>query len=122
MGWFSRRKAAPTEGRAEQRAEVNRVREHLEDFIRTRRGVEAFVEPATTMNPPTVLLIASSGEWTRRRVLNPVVLRELSERLMIPVYDIQQVGYPQRMRDWNERAKRGLPQPVEDTELPPWPQ
>jgi hypothetical protein len=121
MGWFSRRRAAAPEGRAEQRAEVNRVREHLEQFVQTRRGVEAFVEPATTMNPPTVLLIASTGEWTRRRVPHPGVLRDLSERLMIPVYDIQQVGYPQRMRDWNARAKRGEPQPVEDIELPPWP-
>lgn len=121
MGWFSRRRSSPPEGRAEQRAEVGRVREHLEQFVRTRRGVEAFVEPATTMNPPTVLLVASTGEWTRRRVLSRDMLRDLSERLMIPVYDIQLVGYPQRMRDWNTRAKRGEPQPVQDDELPPWP-
>lgn len=34
------------------------------------------------------------------------LLRGLSEHLKIPVYDAQLVGYPQRMRDWNERAKR----------------
>lgn len=105
MSWW-RRRSPVAGGRAEQRAETGRVREHLEDFVRTRRGVEAFIEPPTTMNPPTVLLIAATGEWTRRRVPNPDVVRDLAKRLSVPVYDVQLVGYPQRMRDWNEKAKR----------------
>ena len=80
------------------------VRDHLEDFIRTRVGVEAFIEPATNVTPPTVLLIATTGEWTRRRV-NQAIVRDLSERLAVPVYDVQLVGYPQRMREWNAAKK-----------------
>jgi hypothetical protein len=68
--------------------------------------VEAFVEPPTTVTPPTVLMVAADGEWTRRRIHDPEVLRELSTRLAVPVYDVQLVGYPQRMRDFNERARR----------------
>jgi hypothetical protein len=98
-------------GRSEHRAEIGRVREHLEDFVRTRRGVEAYIEPGTTMNPPTVLLIASTGEWTRRRLPSPDVVRDLARRLSVPVYDVQLVGYPQRMRDWNEKAKRAGREP-----------
>jgi hypothetical protein len=98
-------------GRAEQRAEVSLVRDHLENFVRTRRGVEAFVEPATTVTPPTVLLIAATGEWTRRRVTDRNVIRDLAERLAVPVYDVQLVGYPQRMRDWNTRVKQAASDP-----------
>jgi hypothetical protein len=89
------------------------VREHLEAFVRSRRGVEAFIEPATNVTPPTVILVAATGEWTRRRLPGPGMVRELAERMAVPVYDVQLVGYPQRMRDWNERAKRGEPQPVD---------
>lgn len=109
MGLFSRKRAqvaAAASARSARREESEAVRHHLEEFVRTRVGVEAFVEPATTVTPPTVLLVASSGEWTRRRVTDDDLLRGLSEHLKIPVYDAQLVGYPQRMRDWNERAKR----------------
>ena len=88
------------------------MREHLESLVSTRRGVEAFIEPATTVTPPTVILVAATGEWTRRRLPGPGMVKEISERMHVPVYDVQLVGYPQRMRDWNERAKRGEPQPV----------
>src|SRR5206468_6651221 len=57
-----------TSSRAERKQEQDEVRRHLEEFVRSRVGVEAFVEPRTTVTPPTVLLVASSGEWTRRRV------------------------------------------------------
>jgi hypothetical protein len=107
VGWLRRRRsAAPVQGRAEQRAETDRVRSHLEDFVRTRTGVEAYLEPPTTMSPTTVVLIATTGEWTRRRLHDPGVVRDLATRLAVPVYDVQLVGYPQRMRDWNERARR----------------
>jgi hypothetical protein len=106
VSWWGRRRSPATEGRAEQRAEVGRVREHFEEFVRTKPGVEAFIEPPTTMNPPTVLLIATTGEWTRRRVQNQNVLRDLAERLNVPVYDVQLVGYPQRMREWNAKVRR----------------
>lgn len=85
---------------------MQRLRAHLEEFVQTRVGVEAFLEPPTTMNPATVLLIATTGEWTRRRVPDPSVVRDLAARLSVPVYDVQLVGYPQRMRDWNDKVKR----------------
>jgi hypothetical protein len=107
MRVFRRRRAGPSRaGKVERRAESAEIRRHLEGFVRTRRGVEAFTEPATSVTPPTVLLVASTGEWTRRRVPDPDLVRGLAEDLAVPVYDVQLVGYPQRMRDWNERAKR----------------
>lgn len=105
MSWWGRRRTPAAGGRAEQRAEVGLVRDHLEEFVRTRVGVEAFIEPATTVTPPTVLLVATTGEWTRRRV-NQNLIRDLADRLSVPVYDVQLMGYPQRMRDWNARAKQ----------------
>ena len=110
MGLFGRRRGA-TSTRAERKQEQDDVRRHLEEFVRSRIGVEAFVEPETTVTPPTVLLVASSGEWTRRRVPDPRVVRELADRLAVPVYDVRLVGYPQRMRDWNERNRPERPRP-----------
>jgi hypothetical protein len=73
---------------------------HLESFARSRRGVEAFVEPTTAVTAATVVLVAGDGEWTRRRIGGPDDARDLGRRLGIPVYDAAVVGYPQRMRDW----------------------
>jgi predicted Rdx family selenoprotein len=67
--------------------------------------VEAFVEPKTTVTPVTVVLVAADGEWTRRRAGGYAGARRLSDRLKIPVYDVQKVGYPQRMRDHDARQK-----------------
>jgi hypothetical protein len=78
---------------------------HLERFIATRRGVEAFVEPQTTITDTTVLLVAADGEWTRRRVNGPSGAAAFARRAQIPLYDVAVVGYPQRMRDWNARRK-----------------
>jgi hypothetical protein len=79
---------------------------HLEQWARARRGVEAFVEPRTTVTDTTVLLVASTGEWTRRRVPDPKAAADLAKRLAIPVYDAGVVGYPARMREWNQRQKQ----------------
>jgi hypothetical protein len=104
MGLFGRRRGGDG-GWTATKQERDAARAHLEEFVRTRVGVEAFLEPATTVTPPTVLLVASSGEWTRRRVPDPRVVRGLADRLAVPVYDVRLVGYPQRMRAWNERQK-----------------
>ena len=74
--------------------------------MRSRRGVEALIEPRTTVTETTVILIAHDGEWTRRRIGSPDEARRLGHRLGIPVYDVALVGYPQRMRDYNARRKR----------------
>jgi hypothetical protein len=104
VAWFRRRKqssGAPG-GRPANRADL----EHLEEFIRSRRGVEAFIEPRTTVTETTVMLIAYDGEWTRRRVDGPEIARRFAHKMAIPIYDVALVGYPQRMRDFNERRKR----------------
>lgn len=79
---------------------------HLAEFARTRVGVEAYVEPATNTTPTTILLIATDGEWTRRRVPEPAAAWDFARRIAIPVYDVNQTGYPQRMRDWTARQRR----------------
>jgi hypothetical protein len=80
--------------------------EHLEQFVHTRRGVEAYLEPRTTVTETTILLIASDGEWTRRRIDGPEGARRFAHRLAIPIYDVALMGYPKRMRDYNERRKK----------------
>jgi hypothetical protein len=101
MRWFGRRRKS-AEGSLDREAdEVDTA--HLEDFARTRRGVEAFVEPPTTMTATTVVLVAHDGEWTRRRVRDAAAAHQLARRLAIPAYDAQVVGYPRRMREWNRR-------------------
>jgi hypothetical protein len=78
---------------------------HLEQFIRSRQGVEAYVEPRTAVTDTTVLLIAHDGEWTRRRVDGPRGAEQFAKRQAIPLYDASVVGYPQRMRDYNARNR-----------------
>jgi len=79
--------------------------DYLRDWARSHTGVEAFVEPRTTVTETTVLLVAADGEWTRRRIAGPDAARKLARRLAIPVYDVQLVGYPQRMRDHDARQR-----------------
>lgn len=79
--------------------------DYLRDWARSHTGVEAFVEPRTTVTETTMLLVAADGEWTRRRIAGPEAARKLARRLAIPVYDVQLVGYPQRMRDHDARQR-----------------
>jgi len=78
---------------------------HLEDFVAGHRGVEAFLEPQTTMARTSLLLVAFDGEWTRRSIESPAWGRKFSGRHGLPIYDAAVVGYPQRMRDYNARRK-----------------
>jgi hypothetical protein len=80
---------------------------HLEEFIATRIGVEAFVEPRTAVTDTTILLVAYDGEWTRRRVDGPDGAVEFARRHAVPLYEAAVVGYPQRMRDYNARQRSG---------------
>jgi hypothetical protein len=80
--------------------------ESLMAFARSRTGVEFYVEPETFATDTTAVAIATDGEWTRRRVGSPQVIHKVARNLGLPVYDVQITGYPQRMRDFNERRKR----------------
>jgi len=78
---------------------------HLRAWAAERRGVEAYVEPPTVVTGLTVVLVAYDGEWTRRRIHGEHGARRLGTDLAIPVYDVHKVGYPQRMRDHDARAR-----------------
>jgi hypothetical protein len=78
---------------------------HLEAFAASRRGVEGFVEPQTNTTATTLVLVASDGEWTRRRVPSPEAAFDLGKRLGLPVYDVAATGYPRRMREWTAAKK-----------------
>ncbi|UXA16269.1 oxidoreductase [Mycobacterium sp. SMC-4] len=78
---------------------------YLQRWVAEHTGVEAFVEPKTTVTEVTVVLVAADGEWTRRRAGGDAGARRLSKQLNIPVYDVQKVGYPQRMRDFDARQR-----------------
>jgi len=79
---------------------------HLEGFVATRRGVEAYVEHPTSLTGPSLLLIAYDGEWTRRSVPTAAWARAFAKSHQLPCYDAGVVAYPQRMRDYNSRAKK----------------
>lgn len=106
VGWFSRmrgKRAGSSGGIGMDAATIA----YLEDFLSTRRGVEAFIEQPTTMTRATVLLIAHDGEWTRRSVSSVEWARRFASKHKIPAYDAGVVGYPQRMRDYNSRRRSG---------------
>ncbi|GAA4155552.1 hypothetical protein [Actinomadura keratinilytica] len=79
--------------------------EALIAFARSRQGVEFYVEPETFATDTTAVAVAHDGEWTRRRVGSPKVIAKVARDLKLPVYDVQVVGYPNRMRAWNERNR-----------------
>jgi hypothetical protein len=103
VGKLFRSRARPGTLRASTSADL----EHLAEFVRTRPGIEAFVEPRTTVTDTTVLLVASSGEWTRRRIADADAAAAFARKQGIPLYDAARVGYPQRMREWTARRKAG---------------
>lgn len=108
MGWL-RRSAERLRRGARSRAVGNAddaVTRHLTEFVRSRRGVEAFVEPRTSVTQTSLLLVAYDGEWTRRTIPSPEWGHAFAEHLEIPGYDAAVVGYPQRMRDYNSRMRK----------------
>jgi hypothetical protein len=78
---------------------------YLRAWAAAHEGVEAFVEPRTAVTDTTIVLVANDGEWTRRRVAGPAGARKLARSMRMPVYDVQIVGYPQRMRDHDARQR-----------------
>ena len=109
MGWLRRTATRVKRGRehaSQSRSVDDAVTAHLTQFTQSRRGVEAFIEPKTSVTETTLLLVAFDGEWTRRVVPSPEWAHAFAEHLQIPGYDAAVVGYPQRMRDYNTRNKK----------------
>jgi hypothetical protein len=91
----------------------------LREFARTRQGVEFYVEPETMVTDTTAVAVAVDGEWTRRRVGSPQVIRQVAKQLGLPVYDVQIVGYPERMRAYNARLKASRSERIMGDEAEP---
>jgi hypothetical protein len=101
---FGRRRGAAAAGYWQAKDETI---SYLDGFVASRRGVEVFVEPATVVTETTVALVASDGEWTRRRIGSPRAAAAFAKKHSIPVYDAVVRGYPPRMRAWTaEQASR----------------
>lgn len=115
--WFrgetKRSAPSPSTGKASRASTKD-----LEEFIRSRSGVEAFLEPRTAVYATTLLLVAADGEYLRRPVTDRSQAVELCGRHNVPLYDAAKVGYPRRMRDYDQGVRRDH---VDLGDLPPWP-
>jgi hypothetical protein len=78
----------------------------LEQFLAEHKGVEGFIEPRTTTQPTTLLLVDRAGKNVRGAVAEPQQAAAFCDQHGIPVYDAAVVGYPQRMRNY-ERGRAG---------------
>ena len=114
MSWFDRfrRRQDKPGGPGPSGQAVTRLRE----FMTSREGVEAFVEPPTPVYAMTLCLVAADGEYLRQPVKDERQARRLCGEFGIPLYDARIVGYPKRMRDF-ERGVRQRRIGLED--LPP---
>ncbi|MGI8709053.1 MAG: hypothetical protein ACR2LG_12795 [Actinomycetota bacterium] len=88
--------------------------EALESFARDRKGVEGYIEPRTATQPTTLLLVDRVGDSARAPVREPQDGAAFCERLGIPVYDAQVIGYPQRMVDF-ESGRKPDPEALDKT-------
>lgn len=79
----------------------------LNEWVAEHRGVEGYIEPRTTTNSTSLLLVDRDGDHARAPVRDPEQGRKFCERHGIPVYDAQVIGYPKRMRDLERRRGRG---------------
>jgi hypothetical protein len=104
MRWLRRRGSTSSTSESSGKRGRSQDRRYLEDFIATRHGVEAYVEPQTAVTSATVVLVAADGEWTRRPVPDAATAFAWAHKLGIPCYDVNLLGYPKRMREWNGGA------------------
>ena len=72
----------------------------VKDFMKSRRGVEAYVEPRTLDQKLSVVLVASDGEWLRFTLPDDTWLRRFAHKRGLPIYDVGVMGYPRRMREY----------------------
>lgn len=105
VGWFSSRRTKAQVER-ESRDVPEPLRLHLEAFVASRRGVEAWLEQPNSFNKPSILLVAADGESTRRSIPSIEYGYEFAAGHDLPAYDAGVVPYPQRMREYGERQRR----------------
>lgn len=120
MGIFRRHKARTDGGavvsdRNASRAELDALRA----FAESRKGVEAYIEPKTSVTQTTLLLVAADGESMRRRVTSAQAAHDFArKKLNIPVYDANLVGVPPRKREYDLRKAKGTPPPRTSARVP----
>ncbi|ALC06385.1 hypothetical protein CDES_10000 [Corynebacterium deserti GIMN1.010] len=73
--------------------------EFLMQWVADKPFVEAFVEPETLVNEMSVVLVDATGVFVRRRIGGPKGIDVIAKKLGVPVYDVEETGYPQRMRE-----------------------
>ncbi len=112
MGLFGRGSRAEDEGGPEaprsDKPSKGETLAHLRAFVTTHPGCEAIIEPPTRVTQTTMVVIAETGEWTRRRVPDEATAAKVAKELGIPAYNVNLSGYPSRMREWNEKQRKGL--------------
>lgn len=109
MGWLRRRRNKPGTLRAAESTDAK----YLSEWVASRSGIEGFIEPRTAVTDTTMLLVAVDGEWTRRRVPSVEWAHNFANKNGIPSYDAAVVGYPDRMRAYNQRRKGQQAEPTE---------
>ncbi|MBC3185184.1 oxidoreductase [Corynebacterium sp. zg-331] len=75
------------------------------EWAQGRAFIEAFVEPETFVNEMSAVIVDETGDFIRRRIGGPKGIDALAKLLDCPVYDVEETGYPQRMRDRIERDR-----------------
>ena len=85
-------------------------RGEIKQFVKSRRGVEAYVEPRTLDQGLSVVLVASDGEWLRFTLPDDTWLRRFAYKRAVPIYDAGVMGYPKRMRDYRRDEGEGSTQ------------
>jgi hypothetical protein len=78
---------------------------HFREFVARNDGCEAFIEPATRVTQTTMVVVAGTGEWTRRKVPDAAAAQKVAKDLGLAVYDVNLSGYPSRMREWNQKHR-----------------
>lgn len=117
MGWLDRfRNRGEADGPQPARATAE-SKADLEAFLDSRTGVEGFIEPPTPVYAMTLLLVAGDGEHLRRPVKHAKQAHELCGDRNVPVYDARIVGYPRRMREYEQGLRRQ--QAIDLDALPP---
>jgi len=103
---FKRRPAAAAATRTSSREAQAATMAHFREFVAGHEGCEAFIEPATRVTQTTLVVVAGTGEWTRRKVPDEPVARKVAKELGVPAFDVNLSGYPSRMREWNEKHRQ----------------
>jgi hypothetical protein len=110
MGLFSRRSRSSKTGNAEvpgnDKPSKGETIAHLRAFVDSHPGCEAIIEPPTRVTQTTMVVIAETGEWTRRRIPDEATAAKVAKELGIPAFDVNLSGYPSRMREWNEQQRK----------------